>query len=218
VNSRAIAKNLTDVASFGITVGMPFTVSASITFARSEGDQAKERCPHSAQSDVTGGIYHPASGLLVACRFRSMRTIGAMSRTAECACGRVRITVENEPVAVVTCHCDFCQKRTGSAFQVSALFPDAQGIAVTGETRIYNGLEINGVGTTDGDEVSYHFCATCGSTVFWTIDGRPGMAIAVGNFDDPDFPGPTVELHTLHRHYWVQPVEGAQQFEGFRPK
>ena len=50
-----------------------------------------------------------------------------MSRTAECACGRVQVTVENEPVAVVTCHCDFCQKRTGSAFQVSALFPDAQG-------------------------------------------------------------------------------------------
>ena len=126
--------------------------------------------------------------------------------------------MENDPVAVVTCHCDFCQKRTGSAFQVSALFPDAQGIGVTGETKIYNGLEINGVGTTDGDEVSYHFCPTCGSTVFWTIDGRPGMAIAVGNFADPDFPAPTVELHTPYRHHWVQPVEGAEQFESFRPK
>lgn len=141
-----------------------------------------------------------------------------MPRTAECACGRLQVTVENEPVAVLTCHCDFCQKRTGSAFQVSVLFPDTRAMAVTGETKVYNGSEINGVGTTNGDEVRYHFCPTCGSTVFWTIDGRPGMAIAVGNFVDPGFPAPTMELHTSYRHHWVQPIEGAEQFEGFRPK
>ena len=141
-----------------------------------------------------------------------------MSRTAECACGQVQVTVESEPVAVVTCHCDFCQKRTGSVFQVSAVFPDAQGVTITGETRIYNGLEIRGVGTANGDEVSYHFCSTCGSTVFWTFEGRPVLVIAVGSFADPDFPAPTVELHTPYRHHWLWPVAGAGQFEGFRPK
>ncbi len=43
-----------------------------------------------------------------------------MTPTAECACGRVQVTVHNEPLMVATCHCDFCQKRTGSVFQVGA--------------------------------------------------------------------------------------------------
>lgn len=141
-----------------------------------------------------------------------------MPRTAECACGRVQVTVENEPAAVVTCHCDFCQKRTGSVFQVSAVFPSTQGIAITGETKIYDGLEINGVGTANGDEVKYHFCPTCGSTVFWTFEGRPVLVVAVGSFADSDFPPPTAELHAPYRHHWLQPIEGAEQFEGFRPR
>ncbi len=133
-----------------------------------------------------------------------------MPRTAECACGRVQVTVENEPVAVVTCHCDFCQKRTGSVFQVSAVFPITQGVTITGDTNIYNGLEVNGVGTSNGDEVKYHFCPTCGSTVFWTFGGRPVLVVAVGSFADSDFPVPTAELHAPFRHHWLQPVAGAE--------
>jgi hypothetical protein len=144
--------------------------------------------------------------------------LGAVTRTAECACGRLHVTVEGEPIAVATCHCDFCQKRTGSAFQLSAVFSRDQNIAITGETKVYNGLEIDGMGTANGDDVSYHFCPTCGSTVFWTFQGRPIVAIAVGNFADPSFPAPTMELHTPFRHHWMRPVEGAEQFEAFRPR
>ncbi len=141
-----------------------------------------------------------------------------MTRTAACACGRLQVTVEGEPLGVVTCHCEFCQRRTGSAFQVSAVFSDDGSLAVAGESKAYNGLESDGVGTTNGDDVTYHFCPTCGSTVFWTFAGRPIMVIAVGNFADPDFPAPTAELHSPLRHHWLQPVEGAEQFEGFRPR
>ena len=101
-------------------------------------------------------------------------------------------------------------------FQVSPVFPDTQSITITGDTIIYNGLEIKGAGTTNGDEISYHFCPTCGSTVFWTFTGRPILAVAVGNFADPDFPAPTAELYAPYRHHWLQPVAGAEQFEGFR--
>jgi hypothetical protein len=141
----------------------------------------------------------------------------AMTRTAECACGRVQITVEREPLAVLTCHCEFCQKRTGSVFQVSAVFSEDANVSVTGTTKVYNGLEIDGVGTTNGSNVSYHFCPTCGATLFWTFEGRTITVIAVGTFADPDFPGPTAELHTPFRHRWVPPVEGADQFDAFRP-
>ena len=43
---------------------------------------------------------------------------GGMALTAEWACGRLHVSVESEPMMVAVCHCDFCQKRTGSVFQV----------------------------------------------------------------------------------------------------
>lgn len=120
-------------------------------------------------------------------------------------------------MAVAICHCEFCQRRTGSVFQVSAVFSEDQKVSITGETKVYNGMEINGLRSAIGDEISYHFCPTCGSTVFWTFEGRSHVAIAVGNFANPDFPAPAIELHAPHRHRWVQPVPSAEQFEAFRP-
>lgn len=140
-----------------------------------------------------------------------------VTRKAECACGRVRVTVEGEPLVVAACHCQFCQRRTGSIVQVGAAFDD-EGVSIAGETSVFNGLEVNGVGTSNGDEVSYHFCPTCGSTVFWRFKGRPTVAVGVGSFADANFPAPTVELHAPLRHHWLRPVEGAEQYEEFRPR
>lgn len=101
--------------------------------------------------------------------------------------------------------------------QVSAVF-DEEEASITGETAVFNGLEVNGVGTSNGDDVSYYFCPTCGSTVFWKFRGRPVVAVAVGNFANAEFPAPTVELNTQQRHRWISPVVGAEQFEEFRPR
>src|SRR5262245_6431203 len=90
---------------------------------------------------------------------------GAMTtRTARCSCGRVEVTVEGEPVLVNTCHCAFCQKRSGNVFATNAQFAEDQVVAITGDTKIYNGLELDGVGTArSGLGIDFHFCATCGS-------------------------------------------------------
>jgi hypothetical protein len=112
-------------------------------------------------------------------------------RIAQCACGRIRVDVENEPLQVVACHCDFCQKRTGTVVQVCAYFIEDDGVEIRGETKVYNGVEIDGVAAITGDEISYNPCSTCGSTVFWRFEGRrPLMGIAVGNFVDPEFRHP----------------------------
>ena len=78
-----------------------------------------------------------------------------VTRTAECACGRVRIAVQNEPLAVVVCHCDFCQKRTAAGSRSGRTAAWDEQIDVSGETKAYNGLEIDGVGNAAGDSVTY---------------------------------------------------------------
>jgi len=69
-----------------------------------------------------------------------------MTRTARCACDRVQLTVEGEPQFVLICHCDFCQRRSGNVFIASAHFAAEQILDISGDTTVYNGLEVDGVG------------------------------------------------------------------------
>jgi hypothetical protein len=71
-------------------------------------------------------------------------------------------------------------------------------------------VRIEGVTTTfvrTGDEggvCTLHFCPTCGTTVYWTLDTMPGViAVAVGAFADPGFPAPTVSVYEDRKHAWV---------------
>jgi hypothetical protein len=138
------------------------------------------------------------------------------TRTAQCACGRVEVTVEGEPRTVLVCHCDFCQRRSGNVFIESAQFLEEQVVAISGETTCYNGLEVDGIAAPAvADGINYRFCSTCASTLYWDyvwpFTGQRMISIAVGNFVDSEFPIPTVELSTSFRHHWVSPIPGAAQ-------
>ena len=139
-------------------------------------------------------------------------------RVAECGCGRLKVRVRGEPQFVAVCHCDFCQKQTGSAFRLSSFFADDQIVEIAGDPVVFNGLEIDGVGLDGSDEfgTTYHFCGTCGSTVYWRTDLMTGfLGIAVGSFVDPGFAPPTMENCTGLRHHWIAPIPGAVAFERF---
>ena len=59
-------------------------------------------------------------------------------------------------------------------------------------------------GAESGNTMTYHFCPTCGSTVYWENDGFPGyVTVAIGNFADPNFPAPTIAVWEETRHPWV---------------
>ncbi len=130
-------------------------------------------------------------------------------RTARCCCGDVSITLRGDPKRVFRCHCHYCQRRTGNVFQTSAWFFEDQIIARTGETRVFNASENN-------KGVDYTFCIRCGSTVYWPIQMLPGLyGVAVGCFEDPDFPAPTMDLrvHAQYRHSWVPELDVAEKYE-----
>ena len=55
-----------------------------------------------------------------------------------------------------------------------------------------------------GNAITFHFCPTCGSTVYWEGEGFPGyVAVAIGSFADPNFPAPTIAVWEESRHPWV---------------
>lgn len=120
-----------------------------------------------------------------------------VSRTASCRCGQLSATCEGEPVRVSVCHCFACQRRSGSTYAVQARFP-ADRVSITGEAREWVRI------TDSGNEARYHFCPTCGATV-WYVAGPFGdnIAIPVGLFCDPDFPPPDFSVYEARKHPWV---------------
>jgi hypothetical protein len=107
------------------------------------------------------------------------------------------VETEAEPVRVSVCHCFACQQRTGGAFAVQARFPRDR-TSVSGPSTAY-------VRTGDsGGKATFHFCPTCGATVYYEIDAVPDViAIPVGAFADSAFPAPTIEVYEVRRHPWV---------------
>ena len=124
-----------------------------------------------------------------------------MVRTATCCCRQSSIEVEGEPKIHVVCHCNNCKKRTGSAFGISAYFSDTQVRNKQGKTEIY---EIN---TTPQQE--RHFCALCGTTLYWKVSSYAGMTgIAGGCFADNPLSEPTLTVSNEWKCAWVKLPDG----------
>jgi hypothetical protein len=83
---------------------------------------------------------------------------------------------------------------------VAAFFP-RQAVAKSGEASRFER------GSDTGSPVAFHFCPTCGATVFWEPARKPdAIAVALGAFADPTFPCPTQEVYVNRRHPWVAPL------------
>jgi hypothetical protein len=56
----------------------------------------------------------------------------------------------------------------------------------------------------EGSEITFSFCPTCGATVCYVVEGREdSVAIPVGAFAEPGFPGPTFSVYEERKHAWV---------------
>ena len=130
-----------------------------------------------------------------------------MNRTATCVCGELSVRVEGEPLRINICNCKDCQRRSGSAFQLGAFFNESQVEAIDGEPRLYSRS------ADSGRAVNLHFCPTCGVSVYFRAEARPGLiGVHAGCFADPDFPTPTHAVWTESKHDWVQLPEVEHRF------
>ena len=129
-----------------------------------------------------------------------------MGMIAKCNCGALCAEVTGEPDAVVVCHCTDCQRRTGSVVGVGAYYPEER-VRITGESKAFTR------DTASGKKFRQNFCPTCGSTVFFVADLKPGtIGIAVGAFADPTFPAPVRSVWEQTHHGWLGLPDGIQHF------
>ena len=82
---------------------------------------------------------------------------------------------------------------TGAAYGVGVYFDDDDVEFTRGTTKTY---EFHS--DESGRWIKNEFCATCGTTVTWTLELRPGLrAIAGGTYDDPTW-------FTVQAHIWTR--------------
>ena len=134
-----------------------------------------------------------------------------MTRIATCQCRSFRLIAAGEPEFVNICHCTECQRRSGVPLTCNAYFLK-DNVRLEGEYKVYTR------DAPDGRKLSNHFCPTCGSTVCWSFDLRPGhYGVAVGCFNDPDFPVPTISIWEQSKYAWTETPSGCQHFPQMRP-
>jgi hypothetical protein len=82
-------------------------------------------------------------------------------------------------------------------FAAQARFP-ASSVAISGASIIF--VRVGDAGSKG----TFHFCPTCGVTVYYTCEGfDDSIAIPIGVFADPAFPAPTFSVYEERMHSWV---------------
>jgi hypothetical protein len=134
-----------------------------------------------------------------------------MERTAGCHCGQLRVIASGEPERVYLCHCQACQRRTGTAFHFGATYRKEQ-VRLEGERKIYQR------DADSGSRIRFHFCPNCGSNLYWESDRNPAVCgVAVGAFDPESFPPPSDSIWEESMHRWLGLPSGAVRHERGRP-
>jgi hypothetical protein len=129
------------------------------------------------------------------------------TRLASCSCGQLSAVCEGEPVRISMCHCLACQRRTGGTFGVQARFPRDK-VAITGQSTAY--VRVG----DSGNSATFHFCPTCGCTVYYRIDSIPDViAVPVGAFADPTFPAPKISVYETRKHAWTGIPADVEHFD-----
>ena len=129
------------------------------------------------------------------------------TRRAACSCGQLIALATGEPVRISVCHCLSCQKRSGSAFAVQARFGQSH-VTIEGQSTAFVRV------ADSGKQATFHFCPTCGDTVYYTMDAVPGfIAISVGGFADPHFPPPQISVYETRMHPWLQLTGNLERFD-----
>jgi hypothetical protein len=101
----------------------------------------------------------------------SQQTPATLPLEGCCMCGTVRFTIARPLLGALYCHCKRCQRRTGTAFSVSALAEPGSFALTTGADAVRRWNPGDG-GWTKA------FCGVCGSQLF-TVNPENDQLIAV---------------------------------------
>jgi hypothetical protein len=109
----------------------------------------------------------------------------------------------------MACHCRFCQRRTGTAFGIEAIF--------SRQDVEFSGPPPAGYKTTSDESgrwIRLDFCPRCGTNIGAAVERRPDhYVISGGTFDDPNWFEVNMQIWTRSMVKWMVLPEGCEQYE-----
>lgn len=118
------------------------------------------------------------------------------SLKGSCLCGAVAYEVDAEPMVVGHCHCVDCRKTSGTGHGTHAAVPE-DAVRLSGELKFYDHP------ADSGNIVSRGFCATCGSAIYSTNAGMPGMVfLRASSLDNPNDVAPQMVVYASRAPAW----------------
>jgi hypothetical protein len=128
-----------------------------------------------------------------------------------CLCGKVRFELTEPPISAGYCHCTRCQRRTGTAYGVSARIDPSAIRWLSGEELI------KGWAPPDGQVKC--FCGECGAHLFSRSQDNSRMALRMSAFDSDPGVRPSYRQYVAYAASWEPiPDDGLPRYDEARPQ
>lgn len=108
------------------------------------------------------------------------RDVGSGPHTGGCLCGAIRYEADDQPEAIVICHCRSCQRSLGSGMNFELLWMPDTFRVTRGEPRVFRHLG------GSGKMLTKRFCSDCGSALWLTGERFPEIGVFRGSLDRPN--------------------------------
>lgn len=121
-----------------------------------------------------------------------------------CHCGQITFKAEIDPDSIRICHCNDCQRLSGSAFRVSAPTAEANFHLLSGSPKIY--LKT----AESGAKRAQAFCGDCGTQLYATSpDGDDRIfGLRVGTLEQRAGLTPKQQLWCRSKLRWLPTLPG----------
>ena len=121
-----------------------------------------------------------------------------MAHTGQCLCGKVRFTVDGEPIGARMCWCRDCQRIASGSATVNVLFAEE-------DVRYSGAMTTIRLTADSGNTVERGFCPDCGAQMYSktiTPRGMP-MRVRAGTLNDPELMAPTAIIWADSAPSWA---------------
>ena len=134
-----------------------------------------------------------------------------MSLRAQCACKAVSIELADDPIRCFLCHCDYCQRMTGSVGNAVAVFRETDVVSLSGD---YHELHAQ---MDNWPDVRRYLCPKCYSNVHWVNPKAfPGMRlVSLGCLDDPSAFKLTRTVQNQFRPTWCPQLDADETLDAY---
>jgi len=128
-----------------------------------------------------------------------------------CTCRQLRYRLSGTPLIVHACHCRWCQRETGTAFALNALYEADRVTQLSGEPELVLTPSQSG----KGQRIAR--CPCCRISI-WSNYPQAGAAVRfvrVGTLDEPDRLPPDIHIFTSSKQAWLVLPPGARAVPEF---